>query len=64
MPERGFVPVPSGERRTLRVVGDTLIEARSLIKRQSGLGLLLAVSFVFGLHSEGLTGSGYRMFWP
>jgi DHA3 family tetracycline resistance protein-like MFS transporter len=53
MPERGFVPVSKEERRTWGAIRDTVAAAQSLTRRQRGFGLLLTVSFVYGLHSEG-----------
>ena len=53
MPERGFVPVSQDERRTWGTVVETVAAAQSLITRQRGFGLLLVISFVYGLHSEG-----------
>lgn len=54
MVEKGFTPVPPGERSSWKHMTDTVVNARSLVKRQPSLLNLLGIGFFFGLYSEGL----------
>jgi len=53
MPERGFRPTPSAQRQTWAAMGQTLGQARALLRRNTILWPMLAVELFYGLHSEG-----------
>ncbi len=54
MPEEGFHPTPSGRRRTVTRLKETMASALQLTRRQPILLALLAIAFFYGLYSEGL----------
>lgn len=53
MPERGFTPAPVDERATWRRWTDTFLGGLHIIRSQPALLNILAVSWFFGLFSEG-----------
>lgn len=53
MPEKGFRPVPAHRRETLASMKRTVGEAVGQIRRAHFLTLILAISFFYGLSSEG-----------
>lgn len=53
MPERGFTPIPRGERTTWRTLGDTLSAGARVVRSSPALTLLLVVAVIAGAASEG-----------
>lgn len=54
MTERGFTPIPAGERTTWASMLGTVRDARRLVARQPMLLSLLGIGLFYGLYSEGL----------
>jgi DHA3 family tetracycline resistance protein-like MFS transporter len=53
MTEEGFAPTPPQKRTTWGLMLKTVRDARHLVRRQPVLLALLAISFFYGLYSEG-----------
>jgi DHA3 family tetracycline resistance protein-like MFS transporter len=54
MPETGFKPADSTERQSWKKVGDTFKGGLAVVRGQRTLMLIMAMTFFFGLSSEGL----------
>lgn len=54
MPETGFTPIPKTERSNWQNMGDTFKNGLAVVRGQKILMLILAMTFFFGLSSEGL----------
>jgi hypothetical protein len=60
MRETGFVPVPAGQRTTWQVMGSTFRAGLAEFSAAPLLGLIFAITLIFGAFSEGLD----RLFTP